>query len=93
MASSLVILLLNDLVFPAQFTFGQLRRKDDKSGEVHITWQWSFLSLHTGYCNRLSNLPDFGFTDLVACRKHGSISRNIQEELEAPLLVQYLFIR
>jgi len=40
------------------------------------------------YCNHLSDLPDFGCNDFVARCRHGSLSRNIPEELEAALLFQ-----
>ena len=39
-------------------------------------------------CNRLSDLLDFGCYDFEASHRHGSFSRNIQEELEAALLFQ-----
>jgi hypothetical protein len=44
------------------------------------------------YCNRLPYLPDFGYNNYVARPKHGSVSRNIQAELEAALFFQILFI-
>jgi hypothetical protein len=40
------------------------------------------------YCNRLPYLPDFGYNNYVARRKHGSLSRNIQGELKDALFFQ-----
>jgi hypothetical protein len=39
-------------------------------------------------CNPLPYLPNFGYNNYVARRKHGSLSRNIQRELEAALFFQ-----
>jgi len=40
------------------------------------------------FCNRLSNSPHSGCNDFEARRKHGSLSRNMQVNLETTQLVQ-----
>ena len=65
-----------------------LRTRNNKDANRRHTNFIMANAIATTCCNRLFDLPDFGCNNFVACRKHGSLSRDIQGELEAILLVQ-----
>jgi len=75
-------------------------RRTDCVKKLHVVYAWlcwlqscrvwdmsSVHTVHTAVTVCLT-YPTSVTTILVACRKHGSLSRNIQEELEAVLLFQ-----